>query len=164
MLICYRCSGSLENNWSKTLKARKLKLCKICEYSQKREEKRIARLKLRLETIRAYGGSCAFCKETIPLFLTLDHADNNGRFEKQKGTMFYSKLKRLGFPKEGLQLLCHNCNAKKEYCLLRKGKESRASVPAIHKQAYYYISPEDDKALWIEAKELYEKIKKHNVG
>ena len=93
-------------------------------FSKDKEENKRIRLQLRrisylqnkLELLQAYGGECVSCKENHPLFLTIDHINNNGNFEKEKSS-FYSNLKSLGYPGKGtqLQLLCHNCNAKKEY-------------------------------------------------
>ena len=80
---------------------------------------------LRKEMISVYGGKCACpkCPETNPSFLTLDHvngdgAKHRGKHINKKGVTRYSKspnaiymeLKRAGWPKNGYQLLCWNCN------------------------------------------------------
>jgi hypothetical protein len=76
--------------------------------------------KLRVETFNHYGNHCACCGEDRWEFLTLDHIENNGaqhRLElmgaSRGGGMFYSRLKKLGYPDCGLQTLCANCNLAK---------------------------------------------------
>ena len=72
---------------------------------------------LRAEMVAAYGGSCAHCFEADPAVLVLDHIHNDGATERREGRWgdpFVKQLKRAGWPKERLQLLCHNCNARKE--------------------------------------------------
>jgi hypothetical protein len=70
--------------------------------------------KAKAEGIMEYGGKCACCSETTPEFLTIDHI--NGR-DKSKpratGQKEWLRLKWAGWPKEGIQLLCYNCNCAK---------------------------------------------------
>lgn len=70
--------------------------------------------RLQHETIMAYGGyECKCCGETNPLFLSIDHVDNNGTEHRKSfqshGTGLYRWLKQHGYP-EGFQVLCMNCN------------------------------------------------------
>lgn len=72
--------------------------------------------RLQDQTIMAYGGYvCACCGETEPLFLTLDHINNDGgKFRKKygfknHGPKFYKWLRDNGYP-SGYQVLCSNCN------------------------------------------------------
>ena len=72
--------------------------------------------RLQDEAVRAYGGyACACCGETEPLFLTLDHVNNDGgKFRRETGFLhhgakFYKWLKDHFFP-PGYQVLCSNCN------------------------------------------------------
>lgn len=72
--------------------------------------------RLQNEAMIAYGGYvCACCGETEPLFLTLDHVNNDGgKFRKESGFLhhgnkFYKWLKDNGYP-PGYQVLCSNCN------------------------------------------------------
>jgi hypothetical protein len=69
--------------------------------------------RLQHEAIVAYGGyRCACCKETEPLFLTIDHVKNNGGRHRRRvgfGDKFYRWLKDRGYP-PGFQVLCLNCN------------------------------------------------------
>jgi len=68
----------------------------------------------REEVFSAYGGyTCNCCGETEPLFLTIDHVDNDGaRMRKEgihgSGSAFYTWLRKNGFP-SGFQVLCMNC-------------------------------------------------------
>jgi hypothetical protein len=65
---------------------------------------------LRAEMITAYGGRCKCCGEKQPLFLELDHTDNNGhehrRLIGRSSSAIYRYLKKLGWPQEGYQLFC----------------------------------------------------------
>jgi hypothetical protein len=159
--ICLKCNDSLDQNRSKSYLKRNIKICNYCERFKKKIDKRVERLKIKLEMIRAYGSKCISCREDHPFFLTLDHVDNNGSYEKERGADFYKKLKKLGFPKNGLQLLCHNCNAYKEYYSLREEKSIyRTASATIYQKCEYFISKEEDGELWRQAKELYEKIEK----
>ena len=66
------------------------------------------------EAVMAYGGyQCACCGETEPLFLTIDHINNDGNKHRKKfqsrGDGLYKWLKHNNYP-EGFQVLCMNCN------------------------------------------------------
>ncbi len=66
------------------------------------------------EAIMAYGGYvCACCGETEPLFLSIDHINNDGAEHRKalkfRGGALYNWLKKNGYP-EGFQVLCMNCN------------------------------------------------------
>lgn len=87
---------------------------KRCQQCLDAEHRR--RRELKAELIAAYGGACTCCGCTIFEFLTIDHIFNNGRQERElvgAGFRFYSSLKKRGFPKEGHQLHCWNCNSAK---------------------------------------------------
>lgn len=73
----------------------------------------------REQVFEAYGGyKCNCCGETEPLFLSIDHIDNNGATERKSGqycgsgTGFYQWLRKNKFP-PGYQVLCMNCNTGK---------------------------------------------------
>jgi 5-methylcytosine-specific restriction endonuclease McrA len=122
--------------------------------------RRIQVIKKRLEMIQAYGGKCISCNETHPLFLTLDHINNNGSCEPTSaGTDFYQHLKSFGYPGNGtqLQLLCHNCNAKKEYSDIRPNKQT-SKVAEIYIRQLYSISNEEENKLREQARQLYFEI------
>ncbi len=70
--------------------------------------------RLQHEAILAYGGyRCACCGVTEPLFLSLDHANNDGwqhrRIAPLSAGRLYSWLKANGYP-PGFRVLCLNCN------------------------------------------------------
>ncbi|MGW6260355.1 hypothetical protein [Streptomyces sp. NPDC055085] len=84
------------------------------EYQVANRAKRSAyHWKRKLRVIAEYGGECACCGEKAPEFLTIDHVGGWGKeHRKQKGYAWnmVAYLTREGFPKEGFQLLCFNCN------------------------------------------------------
>jgi len=61
----------------------------------------------------AYGGfKCACCSEMEPMFLSIDHIDNDGAAHRKAiGGMstFYQWLRQNKYP-PGFQVLCRNCN------------------------------------------------------
>lgn len=77
---------------------------------------------LRKQVIKAYGGKCKCCGESIFEFLELDHINCDGARERRElstveGKMirpcqFYQWLRNNGFPGKDTryQLLCSNCN------------------------------------------------------
>ena len=68
---------------------------------------------LRAEALAVYGGRCACCGEDEPIFLDVDHIHNDGaahRREVGSGTQVLLSLKRAGWPRGRVQLLCCNCN------------------------------------------------------
>jgi hypothetical protein len=71
------------------------------------------------QVFAAYGGyKCNCCGESEPMFLSIDHIDNNGAEERRSGLYagsgigFYMWLRKSGFP-SGYQVLCMNCNTGK---------------------------------------------------
>lgn len=70
-------------------------------------------LKLKAAFIQAYGGKCSCCGETEPRFLTLEHINHDGIEHRKKigfGMQMLLHLRKLGWPQEGLTILCMNCN------------------------------------------------------
>lgn len=68
---------------------------------------------LRAQVIEAYGGQCACCGESEERFLTIDHVDGGGEKHRREvggSAGLYSWLRKQGFPAQGFQLLCFNCN------------------------------------------------------
>lgn len=85
---------------------------------RKKEAEKSKRLNavMRENVFSAYGGyKCACCGETEPLFLTIDHVENDGAEMRKSGvhsrggTQFYQWLRKNEFP-DGFQVLCMNCN------------------------------------------------------
>ena len=66
-----------------------------------------------------YGNKCACCGETEPLFLEIDHINNDGKNDKtsggnrRKGIPLWRKIVKDNFPNT-FQILCCNCNKGKE--------------------------------------------------
>ena len=77
---------------------------------------------LKLEMIKAYDNICVCCKEDKQEFLTLDHKKNNGKKHRLdvfgpascgRGSQLHWFLKKKGWPRKDLQLMCWNCNIAK---------------------------------------------------
>ncbi len=69
--------------------------------------------KIKSDVVAAYGGKCVCCGESNPLLLALDHVNGNGQADRAvngRGRVMYARLKKMGYPKDGYRLLCHNCN------------------------------------------------------
>ena len=69
--------------------------------------------RLRLECLYVYGGRCMCCGEDREQFLTLDHVNGGGYAHGKRvgrGLAIYRDLRHRGWPKDGYQLLCMNCN------------------------------------------------------
>lgn len=107
---------------NKIAKRYSINRCKICLRKEKKRRLKIRassyqRLKvnrqlLKLKVFIAYGGvKCACCGETDPIFLSIDHINNDGRKHRELigNDKIYRYLFKNNFPK-GFQVLCHNCN------------------------------------------------------
>lgn len=64
----------------------------------------------REKILELYGHSCACCGETEPIFLTLDHINNDGAKERKMGprTSYAQAIK--SYDPTRYQILCYNCN------------------------------------------------------
>lgn len=72
---------------------------------------------MRHQVLEHYGGKCACCGETEPIFLCIDHINGDGAEHRRKeslATNIYRWLVKYNFP-DGFQVLCWNCNAAKFY-------------------------------------------------
>lgn len=92
--------------------------------------------KLRIEMVQAYGGKCLHCREDDPIVLTLDHINDDPAPEyadcgksARGGHALYDKLRRQGWPKDRFQLLCFNCNMRKEHQRRRNGMVTAYGEP-----------------------------------
>lgn len=83
-----------------------------------RDKERVRYDQLRQEMLAAFGGTCACCGESEPLFLELDHINDDGfRHRKLIGRgakATYQWAKEQGWPTDTFQLLCANCNQGKK--------------------------------------------------
>ena len=79
-----------------------------------RDRARERRATLRAEFIHEYGGVCSCCGENTPVFLTLEHLDNDGKEHRDEvghdPGQLLRDLKRRGWPKDKYTLMCFNCN------------------------------------------------------
>ncbi len=79
----------------------------------RRSKSKITLDRQRAECFDHYGRECACCGETEPLFLTLDHVENNGADHRREigkdGNALTRWLIANDFP-DGFQTLCRNCN------------------------------------------------------
>jgi len=119
--LCIRCGHAAEDG---------LRTCKKCNaysrnWAKKNPEraKELERASRSMSTLRSerkakvfqhYGDSCACCGESEPLFLTIDHIQNDGaqhrkQINARNGTDIYRWIVLHDFP-VGLQTLCRNCN------------------------------------------------------
>lgn len=144
MKNCRVCQNELtDNNWVKSLKEKNSAICKSChlkknqewrslnpnkssEYSRKNylknkqafnDRSNKHRRKLRLETLEKYGGKCVNCGIDDKDVLDIDHIFNDGSLDRKNNLFAYNlyrELKKKGFPKDRYQILCKNCNWKKE--------------------------------------------------
>ena|SRR3990167_3855840 len=89
------------------------------EYHNKHKLKRSFYYKeIRKSIIKYYGNKCACCGETEPLFLNIDHVNNDGaKHRKQYGSTYgvYLWIRRNNYP-NNFQILCWNCNQAKGLC------------------------------------------------
>jgi Zn finger protein HypA/HybF involved in hydrogenase expression len=119
---CWQCGGELDDE--------QYTRCGKC-LAYNRRVHSIHGADLKKQVFAAYGGyRCACCGETEPLFLCIDHINNDGAEHRRQlgvgrrgGNDTYHWLKKQGFP-PGFQVLCHNCNIGKH---LNKGVCPHAS-------------------------------------
>jgi len=83
------------------------------------EKSKRAQVMCKNDVFTAYGGyTCRCCGENEPMFLSIDHVQNNGAEERKSGLYagsghgFYRWLRKSGFP-PGYQVLCMNCQVGK---------------------------------------------------
>lgn len=78
------------------------------------EQMRVLYIEHKIGVLNHYGDRCSCCGETQPLFLTIDHIDNDGAAHRRKvgnssHNNIYGWLVRNKYP-AGFQVLCMNCN------------------------------------------------------
>lgn len=104
--------------------------------------KYIYRQKMKIKVLAYYSNEdirCAKCGEDDIDVLNLDHINNDGAEHRRKagiagrnstGMNSYEAIARDGFP-DGLQVLCANCNLKKE---IERKRKKRLSNPFYAKR------------------------------
>lgn len=80
----------------------------------------------------AYGGACLHCGESDVIVLVLDHINDDGKVDRKEnshngGYKLYLKLRKKDYPQGKYQVLCHNCNFRKEY--LRRKRDGKWHKP-----------------------------------
>ncbi len=81
----------------------------------------ILRWKNKIKVLAAYGNKCCECNESDPLVLNIDHVFNDGHKHvggtgrRFTGNSLYGYLIKNNFPKDRFQILCANCNQRKEW-------------------------------------------------
>ena len=122
--ICKRCS-EYHKAWAKKQLSEGLCQCgnppvegrKRCASCTRQTRVKYRRLRARM--FEVYGTTCAHCGFADTDCLQLDHIANNGSDSRREngrvgGVMYYAALQRQGWPRDGYQVLCANCNIKKE--------------------------------------------------
>jgi hypothetical protein len=93
-------------------------------YTQAGERRRT----VRLELIEKLGGKCEICGERDPIVLDFDHIENNGRAHRREhGNRSVFLVKKC---LDLYQLLCKNCNWRKEYWRRMDAKFKRKATQA----------------------------------
>lgn len=77
-------------------------------------------LKLKLEIFELLGNKCVRCGESDFRCLQIDHVNDNGNIERKlahgnKTTYLKNIIRNIKNGSHDYQLLCANCNTKKEY-------------------------------------------------
>jgi hypothetical protein len=82
--------------------------------------------KIRSELIAKLGGRCEICGEQDPIVLDFDHIDGNGTKHRtqHRNRSIYLIKKYLNL----YQLLCKNCNWRKEYWRRQHAKYQRKTA------------------------------------
>jgi hypothetical protein len=111
MRKCRICNIELTNENTHNYTTKQHRICKECERKRKNDKN----YKDKIALIKEYGGKCVCCGEFEPIFLTIDHINEDGAKHRKEngiyaGASFYRWLKQQGYPKDNYQVLCFNCN------------------------------------------------------
>lgn len=97
-------------------------ICRECRRATVRKNGKTHRDKLRALFLEMYGGRCACCGIVRPVFLALDHVNNDGHLIRHKNadgvriaytsSHAYRVATKTHRP-DLYQILCHNCNLAK---------------------------------------------------
>src|SRR5580698_1920034 len=124
-LVCKNCGQTKSAEELTSSQGKPIRRCKVCQrkmsklaYATNRAS-RLARMselyaENKAKVLARYGRECACCAEDEPLFLTVDHVENDGCLQRRSPgrsshNNIYNWLVRNGFP-SGFQILCINCN------------------------------------------------------
>ena len=109
---------------------------KIEEPAKMRAEKEKSKRKVRSETLFAYSNGtslCGCCEKPCKKAWDLDHLDDTGsqvRKSQPKGTPYYNRLRKNGFPhKENIVAKCCNCNQSRKYGGHKKSHHKLETYP-----------------------------------
>jgi hypothetical protein len=121
--MCIECEKTYNHSLFRTNYDRETANTKMRQYrldnpekarSEGRKWAKVTRDNNRAKVYAAYGDKCQCCGESNPLFLTLDHVNNDGHIERKQFSQggLYSRIIQRNFP-DIYQLLCWNCNTGK---------------------------------------------------
>ena len=133
--------------------------------------KYIYRDKIKMEGLSIYSNGeikCKQCGETDIDVLCLDHIENNGADHRKElgiaargrnGSNTYETLKKAGWP-PGLQVLCANCNMRKQQQLLKGNSRlknryytnwlEKGVMPSVRDNDTFQLHSEDVSAIPIQ--------------
>ena len=103
-------------------------------YPENKQRLRTKRQELKKEVIAHYGGKCSCCGHIKLGSLCLDHINNDGAAHRRTvpADKLYKWLKANSYP-TGFQVLCANCNHRKE--LQRLAQHVKQTLRAIYDRA-----------------------------
>jgi hypothetical protein len=82
------------------------------------------RVRVRKEALNLLGGKCAWCGESDSIVLDFDHLEDDGN--KEKSSVLAGRVKKNP---NRFQVLCKNCNWRKEHWRRRNAFEEKWSRP-----------------------------------
>ena len=119
-IICKKCNNDKMQLWRESNRDQANKTARKHYHNSPRKHMdscNRSRSKVRTDLIKEYGGKCCECGITDIDVLDIDHINNNGAEQRREGMYGYNLyrwLKKNHWPKDSFQLLCRNCNWKKE--------------------------------------------------
>lgn len=114
--LCYTCGRNPSSN-EITKFGKSSKQCNECRIKRAKQYQKVGKVinqDRKLKAFLRYGGIyCVCCGISNPVFLSLDHIENNGSKHRKtvgkRAANFYTWLEENNYP-PGLQVMCHNCN------------------------------------------------------
>lgn len=77
----------------------------------------------RVQLIQQLGGKCGKCGESDPIVLDFDHINDDGA-EHRRATRKRNVVFLVADPERQFQLLCKNCNWRKEYARRKNAEQN----------------------------------------